>query len=177
MAGKIAGAVSEGITNEVSKQTAMATAKQVANEVKSQATKQVSTKMKQLEDGLEQLTSGLGALSEGSNSLQTGATALNDGANELANGIKTFHEDGIKKICDYMNGDVKEVTERIEKLEELSREYNHFTMLNDGNEANLKFVMIMDAIKKQENEDSKKEDMIFGLEGNNEKKNPWIKAN
>lgn len=155
---------------EMVKQVAMETAKKVANQVKAQAQSNVVEQMNTLGEGLNQLTNGLGALNEGTDALQSGANELNQGANQLANGITAFSEEGIQKICNYMNGDVKDLTKRLEKLEELTKEYNHFTMLNGENEGSVKFVMIMDAIKKQENEDNKKEDMIFGREGNEEKK-------
>lgn len=143
------------------KKTATTVASQVGNQVKSVATKQVTSQMKTLGNGLNQLTDGLNSLNEGANTLDSGANELNQGANTLAQGVKTFNEDGIKKICNYVNGDLKDMTERVEKLTELSKEYNNFTMLNGENGGNVKFIMIMDAIKKQENEDSSKEQAIF----------------
>ena len=47
---------------------------------------------------------------------------------------------------------------RLEKLQELSEDYNNFTMLNDGNKGNVKFIMIMDSIKKEEDS---KQDIIL----------------
>ena len=44
---------------------------------------------------------------------------------------------------------------------ELSKEYNNFTMLNEDNNGNVKFIMIMDAIKKQEDNDSSKEQAVI----------------
>ena len=41
----------------------------------------------------------------------------------------------------------------------LSKQYNNFTMLNGNNEGNVKFIMIIDAIKKQE--DTTKEQAIL----------------
>ena len=46
----------------------------------------------------------------------------------------------------------------LEKLQELSEDYNNFTMLNDGNKGNVKFIMIMDSIKKEEDS---KQDIIL----------------
>ena len=117
--------------------------------------------MNTLGQGLNQLTNGLNSLNNGASTLDSGANELNQGANTLAQGVKTFNEDGIKKICNYVNGDLKDMTERVEKLTELSKEYNNFTMLNGENSGNVKFIMIMDAIKKQENNDSSKEQAIF----------------
>lgn len=143
------------------KKTATTVASQVGNQVKSVATKQVTSQMQTLGNGLNQLTDGLNSLNEGANTLDSGATELNQGANTLAQGVKTFNEEGIKKICNYVNGDLKDISQRVEKLTELSKEYNNFTMLNGENSGNVKFIMIMDAIKKQENQDSSKEEAIF----------------
>ena len=165
IAGSVANHTAQFVAQTTATQTAQTVAttiaKQVANEVKSQAQKQVTTQMNTLGKGLEQLTSGLGSLNNGTNSLQNGADELNKGAHSLAEGIKTFNEEGLKKICNYMNHDVKDINERVEKLIELSKEYDHFTMLNDDNNSNVKFIMIMDAIKKQEDTKNGKEQAIL----------------
>ena len=113
--------------------------------------------MKTLSNGLNQLTNGLSTLNNGAQALESGASKLDDGAKTLATGIKTYNEEGIKKICNYINGDLKDKTDRVKKLKELSEEYNNFTMLDDKNDGNVKFIMIMDSIKRQE---ESKEDVI-----------------
>ena len=75
---------------------------------------------------------------------------LDDGAKTLSTGIRTFNEEGIKKICNLINGQLKEKVDRVKKLKELSEEYNNFTMLDKENDGNVKFIMIIDSIKKQE---------------------------
>lgn len=162
--------VAQTTATQTAQTTAVTTAKQVANQVKAQAQNQVVAQMSALEEGLTQLTTGLGSLKDGSSLLQNGASDLEQGANALTEGIKTFHEEGIKKICDYINGDLKDKNERIEKLVELSKEYNSFTMLNNEDEGNVKFIMIMDAIKKQEDTDKTKEDIVLKTEENMKKK-------
>lgn len=163
--GSVANSTAQTVAQTTATQTAQTVAttiaEQVANEVKAKAQSQVVAQMNTLGEGLNQLTEGLNSLNNGTNSLQEGAKELNQGANTLVEGIKTFNEDGIKKICNYINGDMKEISERIEKLTELSKKYNNFTMLNGNNNGNVKFIIIMDAIKKQENEDSLKEDVIL----------------
>lgn len=170
IAGNIANSTAQLVAQSTAIQTAQTTAttvsKQVVEQVKSQAQKQVVTQMSTLEEGLEQLTNGLSNLKNGSNSLQNGVSELNKGASTLAEGIKTFHEDGIKKICDYINGDIQDVNERVEKLIELSKDYQTFTMLNGENKSNVKFIMITDALKKQENHDNKKEQAILPTQKN-----------
>ena len=96
--------------------------------------------------------------------LKSGLSQLTDGTEQLATGMETFDKEGISKICDVINGDVKDLTEKVEKLTELSKEYNNFTMLNDGNEAQVKFIMIIDAVKKQEDSEQEKEDAVLTTE-------------
>lgn len=168
VAGDVANRTAQSVAQTTATQTAqtLATtlAKQVANQVKAAAQTQVVTQMNTLGEGLNQLTTGLGDLNNGTNSLQNGVNELSEGANTLAEGVKTFNEEGIKKICDYINGDMKDRSERVEKLIELSREYDNFTMLNGEDNGNVKFIMIMDAIKKQEDKDETKEDAILPIQ-------------
>ena len=114
-----------------------------------------------LKSGIQTLDTSTQQLTTANGQLTEGAKTLSDGATTLAEGIQTFNEQGIKKICNYINGDLKDVAERTEKLTELSKEYNNFTMLNDGNEGEVKFIMIIDAVKKQEESEQGKEDAIL----------------
>lgn len=164
VANQTAQQVAQQIAIQVAATTAQSVAKEVANQVKITAQNQVITQMNTLGEGLNQLTNGLGSLNKGTNALQNGANELNQGANTLAQGIRSFNEEGIKKICNFINGDIKETSERVEKLTELSKEYNHFTMLNGDNSGNVKFIMIIDAIKKQENKEETKEPVILPTE-------------
>ena len=132
------------------KTTALKVASEVGNQVKKEATKKISSQMKTLNNGLNQLTNGLSTLDNGAQALKDGANKLDEGAKTLSTGIKTFNEEGIKKICNLINGQLKDKVDRVKKLKELSEEYNNFTMLDKENEGNVKFIMIMDSIKKQE---------------------------
>ncbi len=142
-------------------QTSTTVAKQVGNQAKKTFTNQVISQMNTLGNGLNQLTSGLSQLNEGATTLADGTNQVNEGATTLAEGIKTFNEEGIKKICNYINGDVKNLTTRVEKLTELSKDYNNFTMLDGNNDAEVKFIMVIDAVKKQEESEQNKEDAVL----------------
>lgn len=135
----------QSATTLAAKKTATSVATTVGNKVKSEASKKVAAQMSTLGSGLEELTSGL--------------NDLNNGSSELAEGMTKFNNEGIKQICNYINGDVKDITTRVQKLSNLSKQYNNFTMLNGNNEGNVKFIMIIDAIKKQE--DTTKEQAIL----------------
>lgn len=146
-AGTAAKATAETITDQVAIQVAGSVsttiASTVANQVKSVATKQVASQMNTLNAGLNQLTEGL--------------VQLDSGATELTKGIKVFNEQGIDKICNYIKGNVNGVAKRVQKLKELSKEYNNFTMLEGENNGNVRFIMIIDAIKRQEEAEQGKE--------------------
>lgn len=146
---------------EAAKVTATSVASQVGNQVKSEASKQVISQMKTLSNGLSQLTEGLSTLNTGAEALESGATELQSGAETLATGISTYNEEGIKQICNFIQVNTKNLTNRIEKLTELSKEYNNFTMLDGKNSGNVKFIMIVDAIKKQEESEQSKEEIII----------------
>lgn len=124
----------------------------------SEGTATLNSGSTQLKQGLNTLDAGGTKLGTACNQLTEGANTLSEGATTLAEGITTFNEEGIDKICDYINGDLKDISARLEKLQELSEEYNNFTMLNDGNKGNVKFIMIMDSIKKEEDS---KQDIIL----------------
>lgn len=142
-----AGTVAEQVAGTVASSLSTTIATTVANEVKTVAQEQVASQMNTLNEGLKQLTDGL--------------AKLDNGATQLSQGIKTFNEQGINKICNYIKGDAKNLTNRIEKLTELSNEYNNFTMLNSDSTGNVKFIMIIDAIKKQEESENSKEEVII----------------
>ena len=170
VANQTAQTVAQTTATQVAQTTSTTTAKQVANQVKATAQSKVVSQMNTLGQGLNQLTDGLKSLNDGANTLDSGASELHQGADTLAQGVKTFNEEGIKKICNYVNGDLKDITERVEKLAELSKDYDNFTMLNGENSGNVKFIMIMDAIKKQEEKDNTKEDAIFPSQKDEAKK-------
>lgn len=142
------------------KKTASTVANQVGNTVKATASNTVASQMKTLSNGLNQLTNGLNTLNTGATELENGAIALQNGSETLKTGIITYNEEGISKICNYIQNNVKNLSKRIEKLTELSKDYNNFTMLDKENEGNVKFIMIIDAIKIQEKIDESKQQIF-----------------
>lgn len=142
---------------------------------------QLSTGSKSLVTGSKSLQSGVSTLSKGSSDfkagvdildsstkvltcsngqLTEGAVSLAEGASVLADGIGTFNKEGIKKICDYINGDIGNLVDRVNALSVLSEEYDNFTLLSDDQDGNVKFIIIVDGVKKQQESEQKKEHAI-----------------
>ena len=89
-------------------------------------------------------------LKEALNQLTNGTNELANGANQLQNGMNEFDEKGIQKIYNIVNNNVRDLQERIEKLKELSNEYNTFTNIDERANGNVKFIMMIDSLKKDE---------------------------
>lgn len=137
-----------------------------------EGTTELATGVDTLNSYSAQMKKGLSTLDYSSNQLVSANNQLTDGASALANGVQTlsdgitqFDKDGIQKICNYINGNLKDVSVRLEKLQALSEEYNSFTMLDDKNDGVVKFIMIIDSVKKDED---KKQEII--IENKNEEK-------
>lgn len=161
-----AGMVASQVAGQVAKETAQTTAtttaetvaKQVGETAKETFTNQVVSQMGTLDAGLKELVSGLEKLEAGSKNLSNGTSTLNKGAQTLSSGMSEFDKNGISKISNLVNGDVKDLASRLEKLQELSNEYNNFTMANKDTADSVKFIVMMDSIKKSD--DTKQEAIL-----------------
>lgn len=111
----------------------------------------------QMKAGLSTINTSSQALYSANNQLVEGAKTIQSGAAELAEGTAEFNKTGIDVICNYVTGDLKNLETRAEKLKELSDGYNTFTKLDDENKGKVKFITIVDSIKK---DDSKGQEEI-----------------
>ena len=124
-------------------------------------TKNLNLGSKQMKEGLNLLDKNGVKIYNANTQLTKGASSINEGATLLAEGMEKFDKEGISKISNMVNKDLKNFTEKTEKLIELSKQYNNFTMLEEGANGNVKFIMIQDALKKQNEEKDKKETAII----------------
>lgn len=143
-------ATAQTTAKQVAEETAVTTAKQVGNQAKQTFTKQVVSQMSTLEGGLNQLSNGLYSLNTGASALSDGTSTLDEGISTLSDGMSKFNKEGIQTICRYINKDLKDVSARIEKLQDLANKYDNFTALADNSNGNTKFIMMTDSIKKKE---------------------------
>ena len=113
-----------------------------------------------LKNGTADLAIGATKLYNGSNDLVNGITTLSDGTERLADGsqtlvdgIKKFNNEGINEICNLVNNEGKSLIKRIEKLEELSKNYTQFA--SDKTRDDIHFFNIMDIISTADTDKSK----------------------
>ena len=103
----------------------------------------INSKLGEVDGQIEKLKDAL-------NQLTAGTDTLENGTNELQNGMRKFDEEGIQKIYSIVNNNVRDLQFRIKKLRELSNEYNTFTNIDENAKGNVKFIMMIDSLKKEE---------------------------
>lgn len=121
-------------------------------------------KMPTLEDGIGQLSSGsqtlvsnndklnngVSDLKDGTNKLADGAKKLADGAKELADGVVKLDEEGIEKLIDSYNGDIKEIVDRIQAVMDAGCEYETFSGKAEDAVGTVKFIIKTEPVKADE---------------------------
>ncbi|MCI8273593.1 MAG: hypothetical protein HFJ55_05890 [Clostridia bacterium] len=115
----------------------------------SEGTKTLKTGSNQMKTGLKTIDSATVQLLNADNKLVEGANTLKQGTKTLKDGIIEFNKNGIEPICNFVNNNIKDVTNRLEKLEQLSNQYNNFTMKDEKVKGNVEFIMIVE--EKEEN--------------------------
>lgn len=155
VAGGTAESVAKKVAPSVAEKTAMTVAETVADEVKTEVLKQVKSQMQTLlNEGLTPLTAGLKKLNKGASQLKDGTKQLNDGATKLSDGIVKFDNEGIRKISNFVNGDLQNLVTRGKKIEQLANEYDRFN--SDEKREDIIFITITDSIKNDDKSEIEK---------------------
>ena len=166
--------VAQSTATQTAGATATQTATQVGNQAKQKFTNQVVSQMSTLGSALSELTNGLETIDNGVSALAVGTNKLDNGALQLASGVKTFNDQGISKINNLVNGDLRNFASRLEKINELANEYNNYAGIQDGTEGEVRFIMIVDGTSQDKN---KKEEAIITTETNGIKEDKDNKEN
>ena len=166
--------VAQSTATQTAGATATQTATQVGNQAKQKFTNQVVSQMSTLGSALNELTNGLETIDNGVSALAVGTNKLDNGALQLASGVKTFNDQGISKINNLVNGDLRNFASRLEKINELANEYNNYAGIQDGTEGEVRFIMIVDGTSQDKN---KKEEAIITTETNGIKEDKDNKEN
>jgi putative membrane protein len=159
--------VAQSTATQTAGATATQTATQVGNQAKQKFTNQVVSQMSTLGTALDELTDGLANIDNGVSALSVGTNKLDSGALQLANGVKTFNEQGISKINNLVNGDLRNIASRVEKMNELANEYNNYAGIQNGMAGEVKFIMITDSTTG--NGEVKKEEAVITTEAKDSK--------
>ena len=136
----------------------------------SNGTKKISQGSNQIKQGLNTLDNSTTKLTLADNQLTQASTTIKEGANTLYEGMLKFNNEGIKPICNALGGNLKDVTKRINKLGELSLEYKNYTMLEEGEDGSVQFILLSDSIKKESKQKEDKQNAVLNSENEKDKK-------
>lgn len=131
--------IAENVSKSVSVNTSVETAKKTATMVSESVSKNVSNAVK--DTILKSTVSSL-------NELYTGISKLDSGIKELDTSLNTYNEQGINKISDIVNNNVKTLSNNVKELTKLANNYKSY----GGSKTNgsTKFIMVIDSKKKEE---------------------------
>lgn len=107
---------------------------------------QLASGVSQLASGANQVADGAGTLSNGTQTLLDRANTLADGNQTLADGMQEYKEEAIDKLTDLFNGDISGVTDRIDAMTNLAKEYKSFAGISDGVSGTTKFIIETEGI-------------------------------
>ena len=103
--------------------------------------------IKQLVDGSNtlvannaKLNSGASQLADGTNQIVSGVDQLTTGSKTLSEGMVQFNEEGINKILDAYNGDLKPFTDKLQAVIDAGEEYQTYSAIADGQTGSVKFI-------------------------------------
>ena len=93
-----------------------------------------------LTSALNKLVGGTGQLRKGADEMADGVDKLDDGSKKLADGMSKMYKEGIKKIVDLYNDDLKGTLDSADAMMDAGKGYKTFTRLPSGMDGSVKFI-------------------------------------
>ena len=101
---------------------------------------QLSEGQTAVSSGAKELAAGMESLENASGQLIGGIGQLDKGAVELSTGMKQFYSQGIQKLVQLYNSDLKGITENVDSVIKAGKQYKSFTQLPESMDGNVKFI-------------------------------------
>ncbi|NLD20223.1 MAG: hypothetical protein GX663_08270 [Clostridiales bacterium] len=95
---------------------------------------------KSLTSGAKDLAAGMGELNNSTGTLIAGSSQLNAGSQELSLGLEKFYKEGIAKIVNLYNGQLRGKANSISSTLNNGKNYSTFTQLSNGMKGTVKFI-------------------------------------
>ena len=103
--------------------------------------------LKAYTSGVAEAKAGAAKINSSMPALIDGVQQLRDGAGQLADGLKQLNEEGIQKLADAFDGDLGDLSDRLQAAIDVSRDYQGFTMSSGSG---VKFIFRTEAIEAAE---------------------------
>lgn len=101
----------------------------------------------QLYSGADELCNGILTMRNGAPALTEGIKQLQSGSMQLSGGLKEFNDKGIKRLADYVDGDLDGLVTRVKAVGDVSRSYRSFSGISDDMDGEVKFIYRTDSVK------------------------------
>lgn len=101
----------------------------------------------ELSASADELLRGIQAMKDGTPALVDGIRQLRDGSMELSNGLKQFNEEGVQKLTQAVDGDLKGFSDRIRVTADVAKRYTSFSGISKEMEGTVKFIYKTDSIE------------------------------
>lgn len=111
---------------------------------------------KEFHEGFNTLSNSISTISSYTDQLMNANETIVAGSKNLTAGLILYNNEGISKITNYIDKDMKELTLTMKELINLGEEYSTYTMKNESDEGSTKFILIVDGEKKPEKTTVKK---------------------
>ena len=121
-----------------------------------------------INDKINVIDGKVNTLSDSLFKLNDGSKQISLGMNALSNGLDKYNKEGINKINELVNVDVKTMQSRIEILAKLSEENKTIDDISEGTKGNSKIIYMIDS-------KTKTKEVTIEKKSNNKKKNLWDK--
>ncbi len=99
---------------------------------------------------MEALKNGTQALADQVPTLISGVNQLAEGGTTLNEGMIKFDEEGIQKLADTYNGDVKGLMEKVAAVMKAGSNYQTFSDKTDDTVGEVKFIIRTEGVKEKE---------------------------
>lgn len=93
-----------------------------------------------LAEGAKELADGMSQLSDSSQLLISGINQLDTGSKTLNEGMQQFYQQGIAKIVELYNSELKGTVNSADAVIKAGKEYDTFTQVPDGMDGTVKFI-------------------------------------
>lgn len=103
-----------------------------------------------LVSGMEALKNGTQALADQVPTLVSGVNQLAEGSVTLNEGMIKFDEEGIQKLADTYNGDVKGLMEKVAAVMQAGSDYQSFSDKNEDTLGEVKFIIRTEGVEEKE---------------------------
>lgn len=116
----------------------------------SQGTQELVKSMPTLSVGVSALADGAGKINTATGQIADGVGQLESGSNTLNEGMIKFDQEGIQKLADTYNGDVKGLMEKVAAVMKAGSDYQTFSDKNEDTVGEVKFIIRTEGVEAKE---------------------------